>query len=150
MLPFDRYAEKGRKLLGRPKQGNATCRHGYGLAVFEQCGLNCVYCGRFLGSPYEAWLDLSVDHVIPRAVSWSNERRDWIEDVVNMVTCCRAGNEFLNQFRVADPLPDTLFAFFELRDRVFLKKRERVMQRHEEERGWYERWSRMRAVSGRR
>ena len=141
MLPFDRYREKGRKLLGRPEQGDATCRHGYGLAVFAQCGLSCVYCGRFLGKPYDAWLDISVDHVIPRSIFWSNERREWIEDIANMVTCCRACNEFLNRFKVDVPLPESLSAFFDLRDRIFLEKREHALRRHKEESGWYERWS---------
>ncbi|MGB9887201.1 MAG: HNH endonuclease [Moorellales bacterium] len=143
MLPFDRYEGGGRRLLGPPPPGDGTCRHGYGPAVFRQCGLNCVYCGRFLGAPYEAWLDLSVDHVVPRhAAARLGIPSAWVEDLANLVTCCRACNEFLNQYKVklALPPPANLDAFFDLRDRVFLEKQELALRRHLEERARYRRW----------
>ncbi|MBO8128151.1 MAG: HNH endonuclease [Peptococcaceae bacterium] len=139
MLPFDRYEGGGRKLLGRPPGGDGTCRRGYGVPVFKQCGLTCVYCGRFLGAPYEAWLDISIDHVIPRsAIEQLGVPREWVEDVANLVTCCRACNEFLNQYRVNPPAPQNLAQFFDLRDQVFRDKRELARRRHAEERMWYE------------
>lgn len=62
-----------------------------------------------------------------------------IDDIPNLVTCCRACNEFLNGYRVDEQPPDTLDEFFDLRDRHFAAKREWVLRRHETERAWYER-----------
>jgi hypothetical protein len=139
VLPFDRYAGGGRRLLGVPALGDGSSRRGYGRAVFEQCGFACVYCGHLMESGYEAWLSLSVDHVIP---SGSGKRigypPEWIRDIANQVTCCRACNEFLNGYRVADPTPATVEGFFDLRDRHFLAKREWVLARHATERAWYD------------
>lgn len=145
MLPFDRYPGNGRKLLGKPAQGDGTCRHSYGPPVFDQCGMSCAYCGRSLDSPYESWLDISIDHVIPRSAAWYSQCSEWIDDMANIVTCCRACNEFLNQYKVDSPPPNDLSEFFELRNRVFVEKREHACKRHREERDWYERWVRLKA-----
>jgi hypothetical protein len=64
-LPFDHYIGGGRELLGVPAWGDGSSRRGYGQAVFAQCGFACVYCGQEMETAYEAWLALSVDHVIP-------------------------------------------------------------------------------------
>lgn len=140
VLPFGRYDGAGRQLLGRPPWGDGSSRRGYGVPVFGQCGTTCVYCGRDLGSTYEAWLGLSVDHVIPggdgRRLGYPIE---WIDDIANLVTCCRACNEFLNGYRVTDPPPASVDQFFDLRDRHFIRKREWVITRHAQERAWYER-----------
>lgn len=54
-----------------------------------------------LSEPYEAWLDVSIDHVIPRGtVKRLGYPQDWVEDIANLVTSCRACNEFLNGYRV--------------------------------------------------
>ena len=136
-LPFHGYEGGGRRLLGRPAGGNASSRRGYGVPVFKQCGTKCVYCGH--GGTYEAWLNLSVDHVVPRGDGKKLDYPvEWIEDITNLVTCCRACNEFLNGYRVTEPPPATLDEFFDLRDRHFALKREWVIARHERERGWYD------------
>lgn len=136
-LPFDGYEGGGRRLLGRPSGGDGSSRRGYGVPVFAQCGSNCVYCGS--GGPYEAWLNLSVDHVVPRGDGRTlGYPVEWIEDIANLVTCCRVCNEFLNGYRVNEPPPATLDEFFDLRDRHFVAKHERVLARHEQERAWYE------------
>lgn len=142
MLPFDEYPGNGRQLLGKPSSGDGTCRHGYGPPIFELSGTTCVYCGRDLKSSYESWLDISVDHVIPLSVSadWSRQRNDWIWDKANMVTCCRACNEFFNRHKVNDPLPRDISEFFDLRDRVFREKQERARQRHGKECLRYKEW----------
>ena len=146
-IPFG-YRGSGRKLLGRPLPGDGTCRRGYGPPVFAECGSACVYCGREMGEKYESWLDLSIDHVIPREtikrLGWPSE---WIEDIANLVTCCRACNEFSNGHRVADPAPVTEDEFFTLHDRHFLAKGAWVIERHASERGWYEEWTRVRRPS---
>jgi hypothetical protein len=54
------------------------------------------------------------------------------------VTCCRVCNEFLNGYRVSDPVPTTGEEFFDLRDRHFVAKRDWVQTRHAAERAWYD------------
>jgi hypothetical protein len=111
--------------------------------VFAACGTRCVYCGRELGETYEAWLDLSVDHVIPtNTVKSLGYPAEWVADRLNLVTSCRACNEFLNGYRVKDPAPPDLPGFCQLRDRHFVAKRGWVLARHERERERYEVWRR--------
>ena len=146
-LPFARYRNSGHELLGRPGWGDGSCRHGYGPPVFAECGTACVYCGRELGGSYESWLDLSIDHVVPgetvKRLGWP---REWIEDIVNLVTCCRACNEFLNGYRVSDPAPASFEDFIALRDLHFSAKRAWVIDRHVRERAWYDAWLERREV----
>jgi hypothetical protein len=52
-------------LLGPPQESDGISRRGYGPPVFAECGMDCVYCGLHMGESYEAWLQISVDHVIP-------------------------------------------------------------------------------------
>lgn len=137
-LPFTRYAGGGRLLLGRPRQGDVTARHGYGPPVFDECGYTCVYCGLDRERTYEGWLQISVDHVVPRNSVARGIPTDWIEDIANLVTCCRACNEFGNQFTVADAKPALLDAFFDLRDSVFATRKGSILARHATERAWYE------------
>lgn len=143
--PFERYQFAGQQLLGKPSLGDGSCRRGYGPPVFSECGTACAYCGREMGESYDSWLDLSIDHVIPgetvKRLGW---RREWVDDLANFVTCCRACNEFLNGYRVADPPPATADEFFALRDRHFVAKRAWVTERHVRERDWYEGWVRSR------
>jgi len=92
-------------------------------------------------SSYEAWLDLSVDHVVPRnVVKRLGYPIEWVEDLVNLRTCCRACNEFLNQFKVADAVPTDLGSFVALVAATLEAKREWVMRRHVSERAWYDEW----------
>jgi hypothetical protein len=121
-------------LLGRPWQGDGSCRGGYGLAVMRRYGTTCAYCARDLAGSYEAWLDLSVDHVVPRNAIAVGVSVEWIEDLLNHVTCCRACNEFLNGLRITVVPPTDLAAFTELRDFVLSVKRERAIERHRVER----------------
>ncbi len=148
-MPFGRYEGNGRDLLGPPKLGDSTCRHGYGIPVFRQCGTECAYCGLEIGASYESWLSASVDHVVPVSVSWSREHSDWIGDITNLVTCCRACNEFLNGYRVRDDSPANLQEFYDLRDRHFTQKRKHAMKRHADERSWYDGWLRDRQAERR-
>lgn len=139
--PFSRYGTGGRVLLGIPAIGDGTSRHGYGVPVFAECGSSCVYCGRDLGGEYANWLNLSIDHVIPtNTIKALDYPREWVADLINLVTACRACNEFLNGYRVTEPPPLDLAGFCDLRDRHFLEKRKRVLARHELERAQYEVW----------
>ena len=91
--------------------------------------------------PYEAWLDISIDHVIPtECVKRLGYPHEWVADIANLVTSCRACNEFLNGYRVSEEPPQTSEDFFELRDRHFVAKRAWVLARHEHEQAWYAGW----------
>ena len=136
-IPFARYREGGRQLLGIPGQGDVTARHGYGPPVFRECGFTCAYCGFDMGATYQTWLQISVDHVIPHSSLARGYPREWIEDLVNLVTCCRSCNEFMNAYSVSNPVPVSDEAFFELRDRHFLAKRALALAAHERERSWH-------------
>lgn len=137
-LPFTRYEGGGRRLLGRPRQGDLTARHGYGPPVFEQCGYACVYCGLDMRATFEGWLQLSVDHVIPRQMTRLGYPVEWVEDITNLVTCCRACNDFGNRYTVADPPPTPEAAFFDLRDQVFQTRKAAVLAKRDQERAVYE------------
>lgn len=138
--PFDLYEHGGTVPLGRPK--TSTSRTGYAVDVVRRSGPQCVYCDRDLIESYEAWLDLSVDHVVPTSTSWYDNCADWLEDFFNIVTCCRACNEFLNRYKCKAPVPKNLSEFLAIRDSVYEDKRGRTRKRHREERRWYEDWKR--------
>ena len=76
--------------LGRPSSGDGTCRGGYAIPVIERLGTRCAYCDRDLFASYEDWLNLSVDHVVPRNAAAAGIPVEWIEDLLNHVPCCRA------------------------------------------------------------
>ena len=138
--PFDRYTGGGRRRLGRPRQGDLTARHGYGPPVFAECGYVCVYCGLDMAATFEGWLQLSVDHVIPRqmaARAVDPYPADLVEDITNLVTCCRACNDFGNRFVAGDPAPTPEAAFYDLRDRTFAERRAMILARREQERAIY-------------
>lgn len=133
--PFSRYDRGGTDLLGIPAFRDGTARHGYGPPVFAACGYQCAYCGFDMASPYEAWLNLSVDHVVPQHLTKAAWPREWLLDLINLVTCCRACNEFLNGYRVADLSPPaSLPDFVVVRDRVFAEKLQHAQKRHAIER----------------
>ena len=133
-LPFARYEGAGRRRLGRPRQGDLTARHGYGPPVFDQCGYQCVYCGLDMRATFENWLQLSVDHVVPRQMVKAGYAADLIEDITNLATCCRACNDLGNQFVVTDAPPTTDARLYSLRDRVFTERRTMILAKREQER----------------
>jgi len=140
LLPFGRYAGGGERLLGELRNG--SCRYDYGPPVFDQCGTVCVYCFRELGESYEMWLNLSVDHVVPAGTPWEGEAADWLQDVINCVTACRACNEFLNGYRCKATQPKTIAEFTAIRDQAFREKLLAAEARHAEEREGYAVWKR--------
>ena len=137
MEPFDHYPRKGKQPLGIPPKGNNIARRDYGPYTFQDCGYACAYCGQDLGASYESWLSISVDHVVPISTRWYEAREGWIEDRFNRVTCCRACNEFLNAYRCRYKKPNDVAGFVQIRDKVFLGKRQRAKDRHQVERTWY-------------
>jgi hypothetical protein len=139
--PFARFPGGGRKPLGLNITTNGSFRTHYGPPVMALWGATCCYCERDLAVAYEAWLDASVEHIVPRQLSakdgWPLE---WTEDLANQATCCRACNEFLNGFKVAEPKPASFEEFADVRDRVYLAKRAQVLRRHQKERSLYDWW----------
>ena len=136
-------------LMGRPQQGDGTCRGGYGAAVLARFGNQCVYCDLDFTANYESWLHMSVDHIVPRQSAKSGYPTEWLEDLLNHAPCCRTCNEFLNQYKVALPEPPaTLAGFVQLRDRVKHEKRELAAQRHAVERERFEKWSKSASSAG--
>ncbi len=134
-LPFATYPSGGRSLVGRPKGDLA--RRGYGRDVLAWCGFDCAYCGLDMAT-FEGWLQLSVDHVVPQQATAVGFPADWILDAANLVACCRSCNDFNNRDPVVDPVPPTLDAFFDLRDRLYLARRARIIDRRADERAWFE------------
>jgi hypothetical protein len=106
--------------------------------VFGECGFTCVYCGLDMSKPYANWLQLSVDHVVPSGARSHGYPMAWLEDITNLVTCCRPCNEFSNAFVVGEALPADLDAFYDVRDRAFAQKKALLAAKHERERAWYE------------
>ena len=133
MMPFDRYPGGGTMFLG--KCGGGNCRHGYCLTLQQLTGqTSCAYCGLSLVDTYEHWLLMSVDHVIPTQTGLAlGIERSWVEDFCNTVLSCSGCNGFRNRF----PLPATaaiptgIKDFVELRDAIFLTRKELILTAHE-------------------
>jgi hypothetical protein len=143
--PFDSYPQGGQKLLGPPRRGAAVARgaNSYGHPIGDLCGWKCAYCDADLATTYEAWLNLSVDHVVPRSTGKLLGLPDeWIEDTTNHVACCRTCNEFLNGYRGPGLASEamTLDGFYRLRDAAFAAKLTLALERHQRERTWYDKW----------
>jgi hypothetical protein len=137
-LPFERYPGNGRTLLGRVSGDN--CRHGCGLSFMRQAGqAKCAYCGIDLVSAYENWLTVALDHVVPLSTcrAWGLPE-DWGEDHSNRVLCCTACNTFGNRYIPKGfQRPSTLEEFYDLRDAIFLDRRRSILERHKQERAFF-------------
>jgi len=136
-LPFLTYPDGGRTLLGKPKWGDGTARRSYGLKALEWCGYRCAYCGLDM-STFEGWLQLSIDHVIPQQSQGAGYPAEWILDATNVVAACLACNGYFNRDPVVDAVPVTLDAFYDIRDRVFLERKARILTRRDTERVWFD------------
>jgi hypothetical protein len=90
-----------------------------------------------MAATFENWLQLSVDHVIPRQMVRLGFPVELIEDITNLVTYCRACNDFGNRFTVAGQPPTTDEAFYDLRDRIFAERRAAIAAKRESERAIY-------------
>ena len=60
-----------------------------------------------------------------------------VEDITNLVTCCRACDNFGNHFTVAGPPPGSEAAFYEVRDAVFREREAVIAAKREAERDIY-------------
>ena len=139
MEPFDSYPQRGRALLGGVK--GANCRHEYGLRFMQITGqTRCAYCGVDFGASYEVWLTMARDHVVPTSACVKmGLPAEWREDCTNRVLACAACNSFCNRYEPPAhlPAPQTLEAFFDLRDTVFRERQARIAARHEEEKTFF-------------
>lgn len=139
-LPFDYYPFLGRRLLGRVSGDN--CRHGYGLKFMQLTRqTKCAYCGLDLVATYENWLTLALDHVVPHNVclAWGLSE-DWREDFSNRILCCTTCNTFGNRYSPTGlQRPSTLEEFYILRDAIFVERRRNIIDRHRQERTFFER-----------
>lgn len=136
MEPFDKYPQRGRALLGKPRNISNT-RQGQGLELFKLTGQStCAYCDVSLVDDYYHWLLVAVDHVIPNGESKRlNIPSDFSGDVMNLVLCCSGCNGFRNRYvATADSRERwSLEAFLAIRDATFLERKKQIAQRRAEE-----------------
>jgi len=141
-LLFVSYPSEGRALIARVK-GNGGCRCGYGLRHQQYTGQTCcAYCGLDFTSRYENWLMMALDHVVPASVCLeASIPIEWMDDHANRVLCCSACNGFKNRWQPAEPLvcPTSLEGFFDLRDSIFVIRREHILQSQADARAFFER-----------
>jgi len=123
-----------------PSRGDGTSRIGYGPAIFALDNYRCDYCGLDMADEFESWLQLSVDHVVPRSMARRGFDPLLLEDMANLVTCCRACNEFGNRYSLDASVPTTEDEFWDLRDRAFAERRALTVGRREQARARYRSW----------
>ncbi len=141
MKPFDDYPYDGKSFLPIPRGTN--CRRGYGLdfmRITKQT--RCAFCERVdFTTSYGNWLEMTLDHVIP--VSICKElgiSSNWRDSSSNRVLACTACNGFKNRYRPSFSFdaPDSLETFFSLRDRIFLERKQLILQAHREDEAFFE------------
>jgi hypothetical protein len=139
-LPFASYPHQGRVLLGRVR--GANCRHEYGLAFMRKTGqTQCAYCGVDFTDSYEKWLTMALDHVVPTSVGKGLcIPIEWTEDCANKVLACAACNSFHNRYKPSNTLlcPQSLAEFFDLRDVIFVERKQLIAARHISERAFFD------------
>ena len=136
MKPFDEYPNAARELLGRLSlQG--SCRHEYGLTLQQFAGqTTCAYCGQSLVDTYAHWLLLSVDHVVPQSAGRkAGIENHYLEDRANCVLCCSGCNGF--QWKGDLTAPQSAEEFITLRDDVFRRKAEWLIERRTSEQEFF-------------
>ena len=100
----------------------------------------CAYCGLDLSALYENWLTMALDHVVPynTCVMWKLPE-EWREGYTNRVLCCTTCNTFGNRyFPEGYPRPTTIEEFYALRDKIFVDRRQRILDRHMLERDFFD------------
>ena len=135
-LPFDSYPHGGRALLGRAK--GANCRHAYGLQFMritrQTC---CAYYDMDFAGDYKTWLQMALDHVVPTKAGLAKGiTAQWLDDCRSTVLARAACNTFQNRFELneGELYPTTSDEYFDLSDRVFISRAEKVSRSHEQER----------------
>lgn len=126
--------------MGRVSGTN--CRRGYGLQFMRTTGQTvCAYCGGDFASSYDTWLTMALDHVVPISVCIAMTLpSEWREDASNRVLACGACNGFRNRYLSPEVTggPLTLDDFYDLRDRIFVERRELIAESHIADRAFFE------------
>ena len=84
---------------------------------------------------------LHVDHVVPKSVATRlGVSIDTYNDMVNCVLSCSTCNTFDNRYSYAAEIASdiTFEAFLNLRDAIFLDRKQRIMKIHARERAFFE------------
>ena len=77
-----------------------------------------------------------LDHAIPTSICVSlSVPSKWRWDFSNAVLACATCNGFRNRYEAPDNIvrPVTLEAFYDLRDKIFVERKKRILERHERE-----------------
>jgi hypothetical protein len=88
---------------------------GHGHPIFLRDDFRCRYCD-FDGREFLAWMQLSLDHIIPRNAGGSDAPE-------NLATCCRSCNSITSRMKFQSGVTQS---------EAIGKKRERVLRRHKE------------------
>ena len=147
MEPFDSFPGGGRNPFGDSDKLNWTnSRHGVALQVRNTTSQSaCAYCGLKLDDAYEHWLLVQVDHVVPVNVGKALEvPLSYLWDSMNLVLACSGCNGYGNRFGVTDsptkPHMWTDETFVSFRDEVFRRRFDRIAERREQERQFFEQY----------
>ncbi|WP_348262864.1 HNH endonuclease [Telmatobacter sp. DSM 110680] len=139
-LPFDAYPGGGREQLEQRPGFNT--RHADAPEFMRITGVtNCAYCGLPFTARFEDWLTMVLDHVVPQSVCKSmGIDAIWVWNYSNAVLACGACNGFCNRFKVEVDctVPKTLPEFYDLRDRIFLERRNLILARRGKERTYFD------------
>jgi DNA-directed RNA polymerase subunit N (RpoN/RPB10) len=139
-LPFITYP-KDEEELRKSIWVGSNCRHEYGLKFIQITNQNrCAYCDRPLTDDYYAWVTMVLDHVVPQSVCDAlGIKPEWCWSLANAVLACAACNGFDNRYKLSSKLQIATFQeFLNLRDDIFIKRKERIQKKHEEEKEFYE------------
>ena len=88
--------------------------------VYRRCDFTCVYCG-FDGRVFENWMQLSIDHVLPRNSGGGNSE-------TNKVVACRSCNSITSRMKFPPDTPRKI---------VFDRKKQRIKNRRDEFRAYW-------------
>ena len=139
-LPFVSYPKDDTELLKSIWVGS-NCRHEYGLKFIQLTHQNCcAYCDRSLTNDYYAWVTMVLDHVVPKSVCEAlGIKPEWCWSLANGVLACAACNGFDNRYKLSSKLQIATFPeFLNLRDDIFIKRKERIQKKHEQEKEFFE------------
>jgi hypothetical protein len=139
-LPFDTYPRGGREPIGR-RPGSNT-RHHDAPEFMKLTGVtSCAYCGLDFTASFDNWLSMTFDHVVPQSVCKNlGIVIGLVQDYSNHVLACAACNGYCNRYKpeesCAAPLTPT--EFYNLRDKIFLERRNLILPAREAEKKFFD------------
>lgn len=140
MEDFDSYPNGGRQLFKRVPRGKTTRLKSAPWFIRHTGQTACAYCNNDLVGLFEDWLQISLDHVVPKHVCKRFElKKDWTEDLTNHVLACGACNGLDNQYEPQNAqCPQSLEDFYNLRDRIFPERNKLIRERRDSQRVFFE------------